>query len=423
MSRAMKDSGIEWIGLIPQSCEMSRVGYHFICILGQMVNDKSMTDSDTLENYLSAINVHFDGIDFSIIKKMWFSDNAKKIFKVNENDLLIVEGGAGAGGACIFNTPDLEDYYIQNSIHRVYPININEFENKYLWYAIYSLVKQGYINYISNLATIPHFTKDKLKHTPIVFRKISEQKNIISYLDKKCADIDKMISLQAEMIEELKAYKQSVITEAVTKGLDPTVPMKDSGIEWIREIPESWRIIKIKFIAVIKNEKATEILPYIGLENIESFSSKYIITDSQYDVSQAIKICRGDVLFGKLRPYLAKVYIVIEDNCCSSEFMVFSPSCNSNLLRYVLLSHWFINIVDSSTYGAKMPRANPDYIKNMQIVLPTNNNEQQAIADYLDKKCADIDSLISIKQLKIDELKDYKKSLIYEYVTGKKEVI
>lgn len=127
------------------------------------------------------------------------------------------------------------------------------------------------------------------------------------------------------------------------------------------------------------------------------------------------------MIFGKLRPYLGKAMVIKKEHCCSSEFVVLACATPS-YLRYLMLSDWFIEIVNSSTYGTKMPRANADYIMNMKVVCPSVE-ERNEIADYLDKKCLEIDSLISIKQSKIESLKEYKKSIIYEYVTGKKEVI
>ena len=229
--------------------------------------------------------------------------------------------------------------------------------------------------------------------------------------------------MQEKIIEELKAYKQSVITEAVTKGLNPNVQMKDSGIEWIGEIPEHWDVRRLKYVAERHCQKVTdEVLPYIGLENIESFSENYIETDNEYDISQA-QICSvGDVIFGKLRPYLGKARVIKSEQCCSSEFIVLRGGEAASYLRHLMLSNWFIEIVNASTYGTKMPRANADFIMNMQVVVPPII-ERKEIECYLNTKCTEIDNLISIKLSKIDSLKEYKKSIIYEYVTGKKEVI
>ena len=136
----------------------------------------------------------------------------------------------------------------------------------------------------------------------------------------------------------------------------------------------------------------------------------------------ANRFCKNNVLFGKLRPYLSKVYLAEKDGICSTEFIVYdTKSNNCRFIHKLLLSQAFIEVVNSSTYGAKMPRANSDFINNIYVQIPPLS-EQQSIANYLDQKCSEIDELISIKQQKIEKLKDYKKSLIFECVTGKRKV-
>lgn len=196
--------------------------------------------------------------------------------------------------------------------------------------------------------------------------------------------------------------------------------MKNSGIEWIGAIPAEWIVKRLKFGVKIRSDRATYTSAsnsYFGLENVESYSGKYVKTDSQYNSEQALVVKNSDVLFGKLRPYLAKVYFAQEDAVCSGEFAVFYDFEHSQrFLSYQLLSHWFINIVDSSTYGAKMPRANIDFIRNLAFLYPTYI-EQNKIVQYLDDKCGKIDRLIVLEEEMISELQAYKQSVITEAVT------
>lgn len=263
-----------------------------------------------------------------------------------------------------------------------------------------------------------------IRNELIVLPSFHEQQTIAAYLDQKCGEIDELITLQEEMITKLQGYKQSVITEAVTKGLDKNVPLKDSGIEWIGEIPEHWEVKRLKNVCSqinIKENSKRNSLPYIGLENIESGSGRYIDTISEIE-GMANRFCKNNVLFGKLRPYLSKVYLAEKDGICSPEFIVYdTKSNNSRFIHKLLLSQPFIDVVNSSTYGAKMPRANGEFINNIYVQIPPLS-EQQSIADYLDQRCSEIDELISIKQQKIEKLKEYKKSLIFECVTGKRKV-
>lgn len=167
---------------------------------------------------------------------------------------------------------------------------------------------------------------EKLNGLFLMVPSSEEQEKIVEYLDSKIPEIDYVIAKTKETIEEYKKYKQAIITEAVTRGLNPDVEMKDSVIEWIGEIPDHWTERKIKYTCFTRNEKYTlkyGNLDYFGLENIESKSGNFIETDSQYDLNQSQICYEGDLVFGKLRPYLAKVYFVDKDRCCSGEFAVF----------------------------------------------------------------------------------------------------
>lgn len=293
--------------------------------------------------------------------------------------------------------------------------------SKYLFYVLYA--SREYILTLSYGAGQPNISQETIKTFRICLPNLLEQQQIADYLDKKCAEIDRIVETQKNIIEKLKVYKQAVTTEAVTKGLDKSAPLKDSGIEWIGKIPEHWEIRRLKTTLNLRNEKIEyNGEQYIGLENVTSNSGQYNIFDENIIDGISNKFYNGDVLFGKLRPYLAKATIVDFDGLCSSEFLVMQDYQGSNnFLLKILLCYWFIDIVNSSTYGAKMPRASWDFIGNMLIPFP-KFNEQQKIADYLDKKCSEIDTAISKKEQLIEKLTEYKKSLIYECVTGKRKV-
>lgn len=255
---------------------------------------------------------------------------------------------------------------------------------------------------------------------------LGEQHKIACFLDRKIGQIDNLISNQEKQIEKLKEYRQAIITKAVTKGLDPNVPMKDSGVEWIGKIPCNWEILRLKYCFSVRNEKYENgNYDYVALENVESFSGKYIATESNafYSLAETIRANRNDVIFGKLRPYLSKAFLIAKDCYVSSEFAVLYGlgGNRTSFLKYLLISSKFIDVINSSTYGTKMPRANIDFIRNLGIAIP-DVKTQEEIVNYLDETCSKIDRLIDVKVLKIAQLSNYKKSLIYEYVTGKKRV-
>ena len=209
--REMKDSGNPWFGQIPTDWKLSRVGLHFSIILGKMLCNAPLNDTYTLEPYYCAADVHFDGVADGERKKMWFSPIEKDLYRVSVGDLLVVEGGAGAGGSAIVQKQD-SDTYVQNSIMIVR--SKGNADNRYLRYLLEFLVKQGYIDVVCNKATIPHFTKDKLSCVP--FCLCGEQEEIADYLDAKCAEIDKLIAKKEQLVKELESYKKSLIYEVVT---------------------------------------------------------------------------------------------------------------------------------------------------------------------------------------------------------------
>ncbi|NNM58983.1 MAG: restriction endonuclease subunit S [Legionellales bacterium] len=196
---------------------------------------------------------------------------------------------------------------------------------------------------------------------------------------------------------------------------------QDSDITWLQNIPNHWRVIRLKFATNLINNKVNaenSNLPYIGLEHIESWTGKKLngeISDSEGTASMFIS---GDVLFGKLRPYLAKVHLAKQEGLISSEALVIrcKNSVNSDFLKYYILSRDFINIVDSSTYGSKMPRASWNFIGNLPLLLP-EIKEQQSIARFLDHKTAQIDTLIAKQQALLTKLTEKRTALISHAVT------
>jgi type I restriction enzyme S subunit len=243
---------------------------------------------------------------------------------------------------------------------------------------------------------------------------IEEQQSIASYLDQKCGEIDELITLQEEMITKLQSYKQSVITEAVTKGLDKNVPLKDSGIEWIGEIPEHWSVVKIKYLAKIKSG--------------DSISSNEIMQEGIYEVyggNGLMGFCNKknvdgvNIIIGRVGALCGNVRLISESKFITDNALILN--CFDNALysyMYIMLKAANLNNLNTSN---AQPLITGSKVLNVSLPIPPLS-EQQSIADYLDQKCSEIDELISIKQQKIEKLKDYKKSLIFECVTGKRKV-
>lgn len=270
--------------------------------------------------------------------------------------------------------------------------------------------------------------RETFMNFPLLLPPKEEQDQIVRYLDSKLSKINKYIKAKKKQIELLKEQKQAIINEEVTKGLDPNAKMKPSGIEWLGDIPEKWNIRRLKSvvdnIALTTNEKGAEDI-YLGLENVESWSGKIInaSTETTFD-SQVKQFKEGNILFGKLRPYLAKVTIPTQKGVCSGEFLVLNVACSyiyNEFIKCFLLSNNIIELISMSTYGAKMPRAEWSFIGNVKIGIPPLK-EQHQIVDYIETKTNAIDKTIDKINKEISLITEYRTSLISDVVTGKVDV-
>ena len=258
-----------------------------------------------------------------------------------------------------------------------------------------------------------------------------EQERIADFVDRKCADIDNILEKTRASIEEYRKLKQSVITEAVTKGIRGERPMKDSGIEWIGEIPEEWTVIKFGYCAHIKSNLVDPSLypdyPQIAPDVIGKGNAKIEGEITSVKESGIISwnhlFSKGQIIYSKIRPLLNKLIIAPFDGLCSADMYPIESDLDISFTKYMMLSSYFLEQVKQVTEDrVKMPKVNQEELSAFKVVIPPCKSEQVAIASYLDQKCSEIDSLIASKEKFITELELYKKSLIYEYVTGKKEV-
>lgn len=419
-----KDSGVEWIGEIPVYWQIDKFSRIFNRITDYVASG-SFADIDANVQYL-------DEPDYAmLVRTADLSGTKDKRVYINKHAYNYLSNSNLFGGELILsNIGSVGNVYIYEPMYEHSSLAPNAImldgskNNKFIYYWLINPLVNDELKKIGGNAVQLKFNKTQLRQFKAVCPPDKEQEQITDYLDKKCWAIDRVVETQKDIIEKLKEYKQSVITEAVTKGLDKSVPLKDSGIEWIGEIPEHWELRRLKTILNLRNEKVEyNGEKYIGLENVTSNSGQYNLSDENIIDGISNKFYSGDVIFGKLRPYLAKATIVDFDGLCSSEFLVMQNyKGNSKFLLRILLSYCFIDIVNSSTYGAKMPRASWEFISNMVIPFPAPN-EQSIIAEYLDKKCGEIDNAIKDKEQLIEKLTEYKKSLIYECVTGKRKVI
>lgn len=405
--REMKQSGIEWIRDVPCTWQIQKISSLY-ALRSQKVSDRDYPP----------LSVTKKGIVLQL-------ENVAKTTHGNDRKLVrkgdfVINSRSDRRGSCGISPYDGS---VSNINIVLCPFDAND-PRYFNWLFHTEGFADEFYKWGSGIVDDLWSTRwQEMKKISLPIPAFSEQKAISDFLDTKCNEIDALTSDIEKQIETLQEYKKSIITEAVTKGLDPKVETKLSEATWFKIAPLKWKIIPLKYCVSICSRKSLNNQNYIGLENVKSWDG--IVDRSTNPITSegdALNFEKGDVLFGKLRPYLAKCFIAEEDGCCSTEFLVMKPiSIDGSYLKYLLLSNIFIDTVNMSTYGVKMPRASWDFVGNIKIPNPPIE-EQSKIATYLDDRCESLNSLITQKNTQINMLTKYKQSLIYEYVTGKKTV-
>ncbi len=426
----MKNSGIEWIGEIPDDWNLIR--FKDICVNHKEIVGTRSSNFDRLALTLNGV-IRRDKDDSDGLQPKEF-DGYQIIY---ENDF-------------IFKMIDLQNIstsrvglspytgLVSPAYIRFSPRKKGQY-NLFVYYFLMSLYYNCVYNNLGGNGVRSALNATDMGQFLIPFPSLDTQIQIVSMIENRCAAVDRLIENQQAQIEKLKEYKQSVITEAVTRGLDPSSPMKDSGIEWVGNIPTGWEVKRTKYVAtsIFKGNGITKEDVVIDGDTpcvrYGEIYSKYNISFSQCksrtnksNVTVLQYFHYGDILFagtGELVEEIGKniVYLGKERGLAGGDIVILRHMQNPAFLNYALYATYSQMQKSCGKAKLKVVHISATEIGNIFIVLPSIT-EQQQIADYLDKKCAEIDKLIAIKQQKIETLTEYKKSLIYEYVTGKKQV-
>ena len=406
-----KDSGIAWIGEIPEHWVMGRIKNIIHTYKAGPFGSSLITSNlNNIGKYLIYTPEHIAANTTNLESNLYLPDyriNEMGQFEIGKGD--IVFPIVGTLGRAMQITSDMPNGIINQRLSKFRLFENIICSNYFMWIFGKSDFYKIYIDMNSRGSFILNLTKE----------------------------IDELITLQEEMITKLQSYKQSVITEAVTKGLDKNVPLKDSGIEWIGEIPEHW-------ICTVFKKFLSEPMQYGANEPAEECNyndPRYIrITDIKDDgtlrddtfkslpleKAKEYMLTKGDLLFARSGATVGKTFLYKEDYAACFAGYLIKARCNKNELLpnfvfYYTLSNVYQNWKNSIFIQSTIQNIGADKYSVMPIIIPPLS-EQQSIANYLDQKCSEIDELISIKQQKIEKLKDYKKSLIFECVTGKRKV-
>ncbi len=423
--REMKDSGIEWIGEIPADWSMKRVKHIFT-----RKNEKAMQQNPTI------LSLARDGVKVRDI-----SNNEGQIAEsyynynpVEEGDLLLNPMDLYSGANCSISKVQgvISPAYINLKANAgVNPAFYDYYFKVQYWLMAFFSYGKG-VSY-DNRWTL---SAETLMNYPVVALSYGEQCKRADYLDRKCSQIDTIIARQQEVIEKLKAYKLSVITEAVTKGLNPNVPMKDSGVEWIGEIPEHWQVPKIKYLATIASggtpdrshpeywNGSINWAKTGELQNNELYETEEKITELALENSSA-KVFSVDTILvamygqGKTRGMTALLKVPSATNQACAGITVYSKDITVSYLWLFLMGAY--DAIREKANGSGQPNLSGALIADFNVPLPPIE-EQMNICKTVAMRLPHIDSIIKQKETIVDKLTAYKKSLIYEVVTGKKEV-
>lgn len=403
MARELKDSGIEWIGQIPKDWEISAIKRLMHLYAGATPKSDDVKLWNGNIPWITPADYKTEDVFVSqgrrSISEKGLQSCATTILPTNS---LIFSKRAPIGLVVLNSVPLCTNQGCIGCVPKE-----NAIFCKYYYYVLSSFTEQ--FELYGAGTTFKEISATNFANFLVCVPPLLEQQKIADYLDKVCGEVDELIKIQEQMIEELKAYKQSIITEAVTKGLNPNVPMRNSGIGWIGEIPEHWILSKAKFFVDITNgcdPKTEGNIPVYG-----SGSSSFK-TCGEYKEGPTVLIGRKGATL-HIPHYIEGKYWNVDT--------AFDVKVKNGFdLRY----YYYTAICFDYKYyisQTTLPGMAQSSYNNMIIPVPSIE-EQCSIASYLDNKCSEIDSLIAIKQQKIDVLKEYKKSVIYEYVTGKKEV-
>ena len=413
--REMKDSGIEWIGQIPTNWDVAphkRV-MHKVKEICEQYNGEdiiSLTMNGVIKRDLTAggkMPTSFDGYQY-----------------VKPNDLLL----------CLFDidvTPRcvgvVKDYGVTSPAYSRFVIH-DGYYNAYYDYLLRAIDDDKVFVHLSkNLRS--SLTENDFGAIKTCVPPLAEQERIAAFLDAQCAEIDAVLEKTRASIEEYKKLKQAVITQAVTKGIRGDRPMKDSGIEWIGEIPAEWDVIRNAFLYKEKSRLPEENAVSLSLSQVDGLIAtddmkERSLKTSTYDGWKQVRT--NDLVLNRFKGHLGVLFAANIEGMVSFHYGVYEPlrQFDSKFFEYLYHSDVYKAILGLKSNGMTIGLqnlSNQNFYSVYSLYPP--EAEQQEIIQYLDDKCSGIDALIVQKQEHLTEIENYKKSLIYEYVTGKKEVV
>ena len=426
-----KDSGLPWLAQVPEGWGADAVKRHYAIQLGKMLQGGRSAPSDREVAYLKAQHVQWFAVRTSAPPKMWASPSDIEQYGVKAGDLLVCEGGEGGRCGILREIP--ESYIIQNALHRVRPLG--HCRNDYLQWVMSAIAATGWFEAINSKATIAHFTREKFGALRIPVPTPGEQDAIVRFLDHADRRIRRYIAAKRRLIALLNEQKQTAIHRAVTRGLDPFVSTRPSGVEWLGDVPEHWEVAPLRRRWTVTDCKhltvpfVEEGIPLASVREVQSFdldlSTSKRTTMDWYEtlIGGGRAPRRGDVIYCRNVSVGAAAFVSTDAPFAMGQDVCLIRSANQNqrYLNYFLHSPAMDRELAMLLVGSTFKRINVSDIKGLIIAMPPRA-EQDAIAAHLDQELDHLERPISDAHLQIGLMREYRARLIADVVTGKLDV-
>ena len=432
----MKESGIDWIGQIPEEWKVRPIKH----IVETPVTDGPHETPVLYETgipFLSAEAVKDGVLDFNF-KRGYISlkdhDRFKKKISPKKDDIFIVKSGATTGNVGIVNTDEIFAIWSPLALIRC---NKTLAIQKYIYFYLLSTLFKSQVEFNWSFGTQQNIGMGVIERIKVILPPVSEQQKIVEVLDKKTAQLDKVKALLEEQIQKLKDYRASLIYETVTKGLDKTVPMKDSGIDWIGQVPEGWGVKPLKYLIKFKNGYAFDskqlTMEQTGVKviRIGDFKSSGIDFNAALNVFTSFnskldfyRIRKSQILIAMSGATVGKISFVNQEpnvySVINQRVGIIESEINK-WIYYCLSTDSFMSYIQLNSNGSAQPNISSGEISDFKVAIPDDVVIQKCVK-YLDNQLESINKLIQIKNEQIDNINKQRQTLIYDYVTGKRRV-
>jgi type I restriction enzyme S subunit len=430
-----KSSGVEWLGDMPVHWLTTKIKYGYDITLGKMLQKEAKSSEDRFRPYLKAINIQSYGVSLKQVGKMWFSPSDLRSLKLIDGDILISEGG-DVGRSAIWRN-ELPDCYIQNAINRARP-KMNR-SSRFLFYWVNMLKGSDYIDILCNKATISHYTVEKVENSPLLIPSDDEAEKIANFLDHETAKIDTLIDKQQQLIKLLKEKRQAVISHAVTKGLNHDAPMRDSGVEWLGEVPRHWKMVPLKYLCNFSGGGTPSKdnlsywtggdIPWVSPKDMKSF---WILDTQDKLTEKAVKesstnfvnagallmVVRSGILQRTIPIAINKVKVTLNQDM---KALKFNERMDAEYTANYIIGNVSSLLLEWSKEGATVESIEQEYLSGSLMPVPPLG-EQAAINEVINDRMTVFQRLEEQALKGITLLQERRSALISAAVTGKIDV-